>query len=226
MGALLGRAGPLSAEPRLPLPPQMPAKDRQPLEEIVKRAFASTEEDFAPYPVRPEIFEYLLDHPEFASHVTRALKAARYRIWRENGALWLDDGWGVKGTFALAHAEPGLRIMHAQGAYQSALPDIKGRAVVALGYKFLPVRAGRPQVATTLTAFVQIDSAVVRTIGKVGAPVIQKKADREARRLLRVFNKVSLAIENNPGDVYARLRDRPDVPPRELEEFRKLLRLQ
>lgn len=226
MGALLARAGPLRAEPRLPLPPQMPGKDRQPLEEIVKRAFASTEEDFAPYPVRPEVFEYLLDHPEFASHVTRVLRAARYRIWREGGALWLDDGWGVKGTFSLAHAEPGLRIMHAQGAYQSALPDIKGRAVVALGYKFLPARAGRPQVATTLTAFVQIDSAVVRAIGKMGGPVVQKKADREARRLLRVFNKVSLAIENNPGDVYVRLRDRPDVPPRELEEFRKLLRLE
>ena len=30
--------------------------------------------ELEPYVVRPEIFEYLLDHPEFASHVTRALK--------------------------------------------------------------------------------------------------------------------------------------------------------
>ena len=60
------------------------------------------------------------------------------------GSLWLDDGWGVKGTFALAHAEPGLRLMHAQGAYQSALPDIKGRAVVALTYKF----RARPRAAS------------------------------------------------------------------------------
>ncbi len=99
----------------------------------------------SPTSVRPEIFEYLLDHPEFASHVTRALKAARYKIWREAGSLWLDDGWGVKGTFALAHAEPGLRLMYAQGAYQSALPDIKGRAVVALAYRFQPT----PQAAAS-----------------------------------------------------------------------------
>src|SRR6185295_10636965 len=138
LGALLGGTQPTVAQPTLPLPPQLPPKERHHFEEIVKKAFASTRMEFEPYIVRPEIFEYLLDHPEFASHVTRALKAARYKIWREGGSLWLDDGWGVKGTFALAHAEPGLRLMYAQGAYQSALPDVKGRAVVALAYKFQP----------------------------------------------------------------------------------------
>jgi hypothetical protein len=72
---------------------------------------------------------------------------------------------------------------------------------------------------------VQIDSAVVRAVGRMGGPVVQKKADREARRLLRVFSKVSRAVETNPADVYARLRARPDVPQPELEEFRKLLRV-
>jgi hypothetical protein len=52
---------------------------------------------------------------------------------------------------------------------------------------------------------------------------VQKKADREARQLLKVFAKVSRAIEDNPGDVYTRVRERPDVPKRDLEEFRKLL---
>jgi hypothetical protein len=215
----------LAAEPALPLPPQVPAKERHRLEEIAKRAFASTQMTFEPYPVRPEIFEYLLDHPEFASHVTRALRAARYKIWREGDALWLDDGWGVRGTFAIVYAGPGLRLMHAQGAYQSALPDIKGRAVVALAYKFEPAASGRAQVSTTLTSFVQIDSTVVRTIGRIGGPLVQKKADREARQLLKVFARVSRAIEDNPADVYARLRERPDVPRAELEEFRKLLRV-
>ncbi|MGH7384339.1 MAG: hypothetical protein ACREKG_04090 [Candidatus Rokuibacteriota bacterium] len=223
--ALLGGVHRIAAEPALPLPPEVPPQERRRLEEIVEHAFASTQRQLEPYVVRPEIFEYLLDHPEFASHVTRALKAARYKIWREGGSLWLDDGWGVRGTFALAYSEPGLRLMRAQGAYQSVLPDIKGRAVVALAYKFQPAPQGRQQIVTTLTAFVQIDSAVVRTIGKMGGPLVQKKADREARQLLRVFSKVSRAIESNPVDVYARLRARPDVPKQELEEFRKLLRV-
>lgn len=222
---LLGGGSRVTAQPTLPLPPQLSPKDRHQFEEIVARAFASTQKGLDPYVVRPEIFEYLLDHPEFASHVTRALKAARYRIWREAGSLWLDDGWGVRGVFTAVYTEPGLRLMHAQGAYRSALPDIKGRAVVALAYKFQPVPQGRQQVTTTVTAFVQIDSAVVRAIGRLGGPLVQKKADREARQLLRVFSKVSRAIEENPADVYARLRARPDVPKQELEEFRKLLRV-
>jgi hypothetical protein len=225
LGLLLGRPRPLAAQPTLPLPPQLPPKDRERFEEIVKRAFASTQQTVDPYPIRPEIFEYLLDHPEFASHVTRALKAARYKIWRDQGSLWLDDGWGVRGVFTPIYAEPGLRLMHAQGAYQSALPDIRGRAVVALGYKFQPAPQGRQHVVTTLTSFVQLDSAVIRAIGKLGGPLVQKKADREARQLLRVFAKVSRAIEDNPADVYARVRERADVPRQELEEFRKLLRV-
>ena len=222
---LSGAVGSAWPEPALPLPPKVPARERHRLEEIVRRAFASTQMTFEPYPVRPEIFEYLLDHPEFASHVTRTLRAARYKIWRAGDSLWLDDGWGVRGTFAIVYAEPGLRLMHAQGAYQSALPDIKGRAVVALAYKFEPGAPCRQQVSTTLTSFVQIDSGVVRTIGRMGGPLVQKKADREARQLLKVFARVSRAIEDNPADVYARLRDHPDVPRAELEEFRKLLRL-
>ena len=131
----------------------------------------------------------------------------------------------MRGVFTPVYTEPGLRLIHARGAYQSALPDIKGRAVVALAYKFHPAPPGRPNVATALTAFVQIDSAVIRTIGRMGGPVVQKKADREARRLLRVFSKVSRAVEDNPADVYARVQARPDVPKPELEEFRKLLRV-
>lgn len=226
LGVLAVAARPGAAQPTLPLPPELPVKERHRLEKIVNRAFASTQVTFEPYAVRPEIFEYLLDHPEFASHVTRALRAARYKIWHEGDALWLDDGWGVRGTFAVVYAEPGLRLMHAQGAYQSALPDIKGRAVVALAYKFQPAAApARPQVITTVTSFVQIDSTVVRAIGRMGGPLVQKKADREARQLLKVFARVSRAIEDNPADVYARIRERPDVPRTELEEFRKLLRV-
>lgn len=215
---------PAAAGPPLPLPPRLPAPDRARLEEIVRRAFASTRMQFEPYPVRPEVFEYLLDHPEFATHVTRALKAARYRIWSQGHDLWLDDGWGVRGTFSTLHAERGLRLLYAQGAYQaSVLPDIRGRAVVALTYGFTPDGQGHTLVATTLTAFVQLDSSVLHTLGQPATPLVQKKADREARQLLKVFARVSHAIADNPADVYRRVRERPDVPKAELAEFRRLL---
>jgi hypothetical protein len=42
---------------------------------------------------------------------------------------------------------------------------------------------------------------------------------------MRTFARASRAIEDNPADVYERLRQRPDVPLRELQEFGRLLNL-
>jgi hypothetical protein len=225
-GPALGPLAPATAEPALPLPGQLAPEQRAKIDGIVKHAFASTRMEFEPYPARAEVFEYLLDHPEFASHVTRALRAARYKIWHEADGLWLDDGWGVKGRFNLLHAERGLRLMYAAGAYeQPMLPDIRGQAVVALSYDFRLDERGHTLVATSVTAFVRLNSRTLHAVGKVGAPLIQAKADKEGRTLLKVFAKVSRAIEDNPADVYRRLRERPDVPEAELEEFRRLLRL-
>src|SRR5207247_959700 len=64
------------------LPPDLPRSHRARLEAIAQTAAVSTHVAADPFVARPEVFEYLLDHPEFATRVTRVLKAARYRIWR------------------------------------------------------------------------------------------------------------------------------------------------
>ena len=58
---------------------------------------------------------------------------------------------------------------------------------------------------------------------KLASGAAQRKADLEARRLMRTFARASQAIDENPAGVYEQLRQRPDVPQRELEEFGRLL---
>jgi hypothetical protein len=207
--------------------PRVPAKERARLEEVAKNSFASTHVEHEPYVVRPEVWEYLLNHPEFATHVTRALKLARYRIWHdESGGLWLEDGWGVKGTFTIVHAEPGVRVMYARGHFeQKPMPDIEGQAVATLTFAFSPGSNGRTMVSTSATGYVQVDNRFLNTLGKVAAPFIQARADKEAGMLLRTFARVTNAIEENPAKVYQLVSERPDVPPAELQEFRRILRL-
>jgi hypothetical protein len=176
--------------------------------------------------MRPEVFEYLLNHPDFASHVTRALKLARYRIWREPDGLWLDDGWGTRGRFTVVHAERGRRLYYARGVFdQRFLPAIRGEAVAVFEYRFRPEPDGRTLVTTSASGYLDVDSRVLRALGAVAMPFIQAKADKEAGQLLRIFARASRAIETSPEDVYAKVRERPDVPRRELEEFRQLLRV-
>jgi len=222
---LLGFAAAQALAP-LPLPRQLPSAERARLEEIAKNSFASTHVEHEPYAAQPDVWEYLLDHPEFATHVTRALKLARYRIWQDASGLWLDDGWGVKGQFAFVHAERGVRVMYARGQFdQKFLPEIRGQAVATLEYAFRRDSGGHTTVATAASGYVQVENRVLNTLGKVAAPIVQARADKEAGYLLRTFARVTRAIEEDPARVYQLVSERSDVPHHELEEFRRLLRL-
>ena len=206
------------------MPPQIPPAERVKLEQVIENAFVSTRMEAEPYVARPAIFEYLLDHPEFATHVTRSLKAARYRIWRTPNGLFLDDGWGTTGHFEVAHAGAGIRIMYARGQYEPPLlPDVRGQAVVVLEYGFRPTAEGHTVVDTAITGYVKLDSRFLRIAGALVGPIAQAKANREARQLLKVFARVSREIEERPDEVYEAVRRRPDVPQQELADFRQLL---
>jgi hypothetical protein len=215
-----------AASPPLWVPASVAPGPRAQLETLAQDALVSTRVEGPRHAMRPDVFEYLLDHPDFASHVTRALGLARYRIWRASDGLWLDDGWGTRGTFTLIYAAPGLRLYHARGAFDPRfLPEVRGQAVAVLEYDFTSDGAGRTLVASRATGYLQVDNKVLRTLGKVAAPFVQAKADKEAGQLLRVFARTSRAIEENPGEVYQKVSERADVPRQELERFRQLLRL-
>jgi hypothetical protein len=97
--------------------------------------------------------------------------------------------------------------------------------VATLEYAFRLDSQGRTVVATAASGYVQVDNGVLNTLGKLAAPFVQAKADREAGLLLRTFARVTRALQERPVEVYHLVRERPDVPRRELEEFRRLLRL-
>jgi hypothetical protein len=208
------------------LPSQVPEPARIRLQKITDNPTVSTRIQSEPFPGRFDVFEFLLDNPEFATHVTRALKLARYRIWRTPDGLAIDDGWGTVGTFEVVHAAPGIRVMYAQGEYQHRLlPNIRGQAVVLFDY-VAKARADTTQaLQTTVTGFVKLDSRILSAAGKLASAVANAKADREGRQLVKMFARTTRAIEDDPAGVYEQLRRQPAVPQRELDEFRRLLRL-
>ncbi|MBI2158531.1 MAG: hypothetical protein HYU26_16780 [Candidatus Rokubacteria bacterium] len=208
------------------LPAEIPAAERDRLQKIAETASVATRAAAEPFVARREIFEFLLDHPEFATHVTRALKLARYRIWRGPEGLWLDDGWGAVGQFAVVFARNGTRVMYARGRYQPRLlPSVHGQAVIVIEYGAEPAPDSRALITATVAGYVKLDSRVLSLLGKLAGPLATAKAEKEARTLMKVFARVSRAIEENPAAVHEQVRARPDVPPRDLEEFRQLLNL-
>jgi hypothetical protein len=208
------------------LPLDLPAPHRARLEAIAQKAAVSTHVVADPFVGRPEVFQFLLDHPEFASRVTRVLKVARYRIWREADGLHLDDGWGAVGRFDVVYAGGGTRVMYARGVYQKwLLPDIHGEAVVMIEYGVRPGPEGKSLIAANVTGFVKIDSGFLSMVAKLATPVARAKAEREAKLLVKVFAKVSRAADEQPATLCQELARQPDVSPQELAEFRRILGL-
>lgn len=196
------------------------------LQAVTSNPSVSARVESEPVVGRRDIFEFLLDHPEFATHVTRALRLARYRIWQAEDGLFLDDGWGATGRLSLVYASSGTRVMYARGAFQQRLlPSITGQAVVTIDYDFRPGADGREVLSAAVTSQLKVDGTFAELVFKLAGPAVVEKAQLESRRLTRLFAKVLRAVEERPAELYAALDRRPDVPRRELETFRTLLRL-
>jgi hypothetical protein len=208
------------------LPPRLPEAARARVQPVTSSPSLAVKVEGEPFLARRDVFEFLLDRPHFATYVTRALKLARYRIWRTPTGLGIDDGWGTVGTFELVHAAEGLRLMYARGVYHhKVLPDINGQAVVVIDYASQPATHGRSLISAAVSGFVKLDSRVLTAASKLATSVATAKGEKEARRLVKLFAKTTRAIESDPAGVFDKVRQQPEVPAAELEEFRRLLNL-
>jgi hypothetical protein len=219
-------SGSVAAVPVPTLPPHLPPEAHARVEAVASRAAVSTRVEGETFVARPELFEFLLDHPGLASDIARALRYGRYRIWRSGEGLVLDDGWGAKGVFTIVHAENGRRVVYARGRYESEwLPDIRGQAVVAIDYLVTPADGGRSAITPTVTGFLRLDTRFADSMARLAGALAQKQADRKARRLARTFAKTTHAIEADPAGVYALVKPATTAPAGEVDALRQLLNL-
>jgi hypothetical protein len=217
---LLGPAAKANGDAAPALPPGVPAADRTRIENVLAHATISTRVEIEPYPLRLDVFDYLLNHPDFATQVTRALKLARYRIWTAADGLNLDDGWGVKGVITPFYGDKGLRVVYARGRYeQSVLPDIRGQAIIFVRYGE-DGGAGKPALVTSMEVFAWLDSGMIASLA---GSVAKAKATSEARHALKVFARLSNHLELRADEVLAELARHPEVSRAELAELRRLL---
>ncbi|MGH7313905.1 MAG: hypothetical protein ACREJV_12085 [Candidatus Rokuibacteriota bacterium] len=217
-------AAPAAGNPRIHLPTTVPVSQRAVLERLATTADVATRVEAEPFLVRAAVFEYLLDHPEFATHVARTLRLARFRIWNTPSGMVLDDGRGLTGQFRIVYAANGTRLFHANGEYNTALlPTIRGQALTMIEYHTSPAPKGRVFVKPAVSGFVRLDNRVLAFGFRVLHAAAQRKAELEARRLMKKFARVSRALDESPEAVLEQLRQAPGVPTRELEEFGRLL---
>jgi hypothetical protein len=74
-----------------------------------------------------------------------------------------------------------------------------------------------------MASFVRIDNAVIGMLARLFTAVVAPRATRVTQRMVVDIARTARAIDDDPVRVTSMLRARPDVPPRELAEFDRLL---
>jgi hypothetical protein len=181
---------------------------------------------------RADVFRFLVDHPDFAAGVARALRLGSYRVTRIEEGYWGDDARGATGLIRVLYADDERRLFHLEGRYERrGLPTITGQLLVLLEFRHEPDPAGPDggtRAETSLTGHVRIDTplvgAVVQTVGLLARPLVERAVEEKVRRFFRTVARVSAWAHDRPVELAAALDQHPEIPDGEtLTAFRALL---
>jgi hypothetical protein len=178
---------------------------------------------------REPIFRFLLDHPDFAAAVARALRLGRYQVSARDDGYWGDDTRGARGMVRMLYAEEGRRLFHLEGTYEGrGLPAIQGQMLVLIEFRHEEDPAGGTRVEASVTGHIRLDTPLVGTVAQlattIARPAVTRAAERKVRRFFGTVARVSRWAHDQPEQFWAALEGHPEVPQdATLAEFREIL---
>lgn len=177
---------------------------------------------------REAVFRFLLDHPDFAASVARALRLGEYQITSLPDGYWADDNRGATGVLRVLYADDERRLFHLEGRYERRLlPTIEGQVLVLLEFHHAEDEQGGV-VESSLTGHVRVDTpiagAVAHAISTLSRPAVERTVERKVRRFFNTVARVSRWAHDEPEQLASALDGHPEVPPGPaLAAFRTIL---
>jgi hypothetical protein len=179
---------------------------------------------------REAVYRFLLDHPDFASTLARALKLGQYQVLPLTDGYWGDDARGATGMIRLLYADEGRRLYHLQGRYQQKyLPTIEGQILILLEFRHeADADEGSDVVEQTLTGHVRIDTplmgGLIHLVGALSRSLVEQAVEKKVRRFFGTVARVSRWAHDEPDQLLAALDGNPDVEAGPtLVAFRRIL---
>ena len=152
---------------------------------------------------REPVFRFMLDHPDFAAAVVRALRLGRYQVERRDEGFWGDDSRGARGMIRLLYADEGRRLYYLEGLYEGrGLPAIQGRMLVLIEFRHEDDPAGGTYLEGSVTGYVRVDTPIVGALAQlattIARPTVERAADRKVRRFFGTVSRVSRWAYDQP----------------------------
>lgn len=204
--------------------------DRQALEEVVRGPTLSREIKGVKFRSRKEVYEYLLNHPDFAAAVARTFGLSEYQIVKDVEVVRASgdsyrgtDGTGVTGHFRVVYADEKKRVFFLDGTLNKKwLPTIFARSVMVLIFEHKANGEGS-YVENDLYGYIKIDNTFVAYLVKLLQPIIGSMAHEKIKHILSVGATVSELAYRDPADFLRKLEESPELSRQELDEFRRTL---
>jgi hypothetical protein len=170
----------------------------------------------------PEVFTFLLQHPEVVIDVWRVMGISQVSLEKlPNGAYRGSDSAGTVGTVRFIHNSWGkdaenLAVVYADGAYDGKpfIKPLKAKSVIVLRSGSIQETNGRHYITVRIDSFLKIEQMGVELVAKTVQPWISQTADRNFIETLTFVSNFSRTAEKNPQGM-KRLATRLDAvePP-------------
>jgi hypothetical protein len=185
---------------------KMPPDERRIAQNIVKNASMYRRLPTRVIDCDPEMFNFLLQHPEVVIDVWRVMGISQVALQRlSNGAYRGSDNAGTTGTVRFLFSQWGpeaqnLAVVFADGTYDGKpfLTPLKARSIILLRSGAVRETNGRHYVTVRVDSFVRIEQMGIELIAKTVQPWISKTADRNFIETLSFVSNFSRTAEKNP----------------------------
>lgn len=178
---------------------------------------------------REAVFRFLVEHPDFAASVVRALKLGEYRVTPLEDGYWGDDNRGASGVIRVLYADDHRRLFHLAGRYDRRfLPTIEGQLLVLLEFQHGEDEDGGSVVESSLTGHLRLDTslagAVAQAVAALSRSIVEQAVERKVRRFFNMVARLSRWAHDEPEQLAAALDGHPEVPEGPLlARFREIL---
>jgi hypothetical protein len=185
---------------------QIPAEQRRAAQYVVQDASIYRRLPTRVIDCDPDMFNFLLQHPEVVIDVWRVMGISQVTLQRlADGSYRCSDGAGTTGMVRFLFSQWGqdaqnLAVVLADGTYEGKpfVTPLKARSIILLRSGAVRETNGRLYVTVRVDSFVRIEKMGVELVAKTVQPWISKTADRNFIETLTFVSNFSRTAEKNP----------------------------
>jgi hypothetical protein len=188
---------------------QLAPSDRQIAQAVVKNASIYRRLPTRVIDCDPDMFNFLLQHPEVVIDVWRVMGISQVALQRmPNGTYRGTDGAGTIGNVRYLSATWGeaahnTAVILADGAYEGRpfVTPLKVKSIILLRSGAIQETNGRHYVTVRIDTFMKIDQMGIELVARTVQPWISKTADRNYIETLTFVSNFSRTAEKNPQGI-------------------------